>query len=156
MVMGFHKTARSVTARDENNFWVNALGMHNSSKPKMLEKTTQAYIKAVQRNRIDIVVHPRHNIDVQVGPLAQACAQRGTAIEISARRNHLEMTPQDIADAKREGAFFVIDSDGHKAEQIAQFKQAIDFAEQVGLTEQDIFNAEGYSGNLPIAFKGRV
>ena len=153
--MGFHKTARPISAKDVNHFWVNALGLHNSSKPKMLEKTTQAYIKAVERNRIDIVVHPRHNIDVSVGPLARACAMRDTAIEVSARRNHLEMTPQDIADAKREGAFFVIDSDGHNIEQIAVFDQALDFADSVGLTNQDFFNAEGYEGRLHVALKGR-
>lgn len=144
VLMGYHKTAKPISARDKKHFWVDALVLNRSSSQRARELTTQAYINALKRNHIDIIVHPRHNIDVDVGPLARACRQNGAAMEISARRRHLEMTLDDAADAKREGVVFVIDSDGHAMDEIGVFDQALDFCRQAGIDETMVANASGF------------
>lgn len=148
VLMGFHKTARPSTITDISHFWVKSLLLNRSDKPNIKQLTTDAYIKAIENNRIDIIVHPRHNIDVDVPRLGRECARQGTALEISARRNHLQMTQQDASAARREGAFFVIDSDGHTVEEIGGFQQALDFAGPAGFGPEDIINADGHSSDM--------
>lgn len=145
VLMGFHKTAKPVSAADKKHFWVDALVLNRSSAAKVKQLTTQAYINALQRNHIDIIVHPKHNINVDVGQLARACAQQGAAMEISARRRHLELTAEDAEDAKREGVAFVIDSDGHAMEEIGVFGQALEFCAQNGIGPERVANAEGFA-----------
>lgn len=135
VLMGYHKTARPLTGRDKKHFWLDVLALRRSSNARVKQLTTQAYINALKRNHIDIIVHPKHDIDIEIGPLAAACAQYGAAMEISARRKHLELTLEDAAAAKREGVSFVINSDGHAPEAIGVFDQALDFCKRAGIDE---------------------
>lgn len=144
IIMGYHKTAKPITAADKKHFWLDNLVLRKSSAAASKQLTNQAYKNALERNKIDIIVHPRHNIDIDVGMLARACAQNGAAMEISARRRHLDMTEDDARAAMREGVTFVIDSDGHKAEEIGGFGQALDFCERVGIGSDRVANAEGF------------
>lgn len=156
VLMGFHKTAKPISARDKKHFWMDALVLNRSGAAKVKQQTTQAYINALQRNHIDIIVHPKHNINIEIGPLAKACAQHGAAMEISARRKHLEMTLQDAEDAKREGVDFVIDSDGHAVSEIGVFAQALDFCRQAGIGAERVCNAEGYEPHDASPLRGII
>lgn len=153
ILMGYHKTARPARLADKWHFWVRNLLLRNTDTEAARRKTTQAYINAVEKNDISIVVHPCHSIKLDLVPLARACAARHTAIEISARHKHLEYTSADAQAMKREGAFFVVDSDGHHPTEIGVFDQALRFCDDSTLTNHDIINAQGYDGALPKALQ---
>ena len=144
VLMGFHLSGRPKGRGGFRHFMLKrAMGGRGR---EYVKKTTEAYIKAIQRHDIDIWVHPGHNIDVDFLPVAEACAQRNTAIEISCRAKHLHIDEQQIVSAKGLGACFAINSDGHTPQEIGCFDQGLAMAKKAGLTPRDIVNAEGYDG----------
>lgn len=132
-LMGFHRTGYG-------NFWRmitfglwRALFMKNN-----IEKNTQAYINAINNNKIDIVTHLQQYIKVDVGKVAEAAAKRGTLIEINNR--HLLWTSEDVAKLLATDCKFVIDSDAHKVKDVGNFKIALDFIEKYKIPHERIVN----------------
>lgn len=149
VLMGHHKAALPSRFSDFWHFFmVNELGLAGKSrKARVTDMNTKAYIRAVEKYDIDIIVHPMYAIDVDIGLLARACAEKGTAIEINSA--HMLLTLEQIRLAKAEGARFVINSDAHMPRNVGDFGFGIQTALEAGLTEDDIINAAGYSGKLP-------
>lgn len=100
---------------------------------------TEAVVNAVYHNDVDIITHPGHRMDIDTLALARACAETNTALEINTSHRHI--TPEFIEVAAKQGAQFVIGSDAHTPERVADFDWGITLARQVGLTSEQIRNA---------------
>ena len=53
------------------------------------QKATEAYLRAIEKNRFDILVHPGLHWPLEYQKIAEACQAYGVAMEISARPKHL-------------------------------------------------------------------
>ncbi len=145
LLMGYHRSALGKSLYD--NWFYLWRRRHNREVDRQV--MTQAIVSAVQRYPLSILSHPGHHFPVDYAAVARACAQAGTAMELSARAGHLRLSAQDVRACKAAGAVFAIDSDAHRPEEIGGFDQAVAIAKQAGLTQQDIVNASGYAGALP-------
>ncbi|MGI6174823.1 MAG: PHP domain-containing protein [Christensenellales bacterium] len=127
ILLGFHKTA--VTFKSALHFHVRSKLPLSSEYAK--ELTTKAYIKAMQRYPIDIIVHPNYAVKVDVAALAVQAAKSHVALEINGHINR--MSKEELIAAKEAGAFFTINSDAHKTAHIGRTDRAIEDALAAGI-----------------------
>ncbi|HHU62453.1 MAG: PHP domain-containing protein [Bacillota bacterium] len=136
-----HAMVRPKTVGDGFRIW----GSHYGKKMwRPLSKTslvvnTDATIRAVERNKIDVLTHPGLRFEIDYKVVAQACATYGTAFELNASKPYL--TPEIVELVANEGAKFVIGSDAHSPERVGDFFSALMLAEQAGLTPENVLNA---------------
>ncbi len=111
------------------------VGMHDKSR--LLN--TEAIVNAVYKQKIDIITHPGHRLNIDTRELAKACAKSNTAFEINTSHDHI--TPELIALVANEGVKFVIGSDAHRPKRVGDFAKGIALAKQAGLSKEQILNA---------------
>lgn len=131
VIMGYHKAA---VCRDLGTAWAFAAG-------RQAGKITQAYMRAIQRHRIDIVSHPGYGVPVSYGKLAQACADYGTLFEINDK--HGELTEEALREAARTGVKFVVSSDAHQPAHVGLAPKALALCARAGIAGQIVNIAEG-------------
>src|SRR5690554_6716756 len=85
---------------------------------------TDATIRAIERNKIDVLTHPGLRFAIDYRAVAQACASYGTAFELNASKNYL--TPHIVELVAKEGASFIIGSDAHSPERVGDFSPALE------------------------------
>lgn len=105
------------------------------------KRNTAAYIKAIERYPIDVIVHPNHHFVVNVKDLAKCCKDNGTFIEFSAR--HQKMSESEISDIVGVGTGIVISSDGHLPSEVGDCESALAEALKLGIPESQIANLKG-------------
>ena len=139
-LLGFHKGAYGKFSGLLNIR--NLIGNKNSQK--RIDRNTNAYIKAIENNKIDVLTHLNEYIKIDAYKIAEACAKNNVFIEINNR--HLKLTKQDIEQMLKTDVKFIINSDAHKLSSVAKVDTAIEFAKQyipqdriVNISEFDLF-----------------
>lgn len=85
--------------------------------PKMRAKCTEAYVKAIEKNPIDILSHPNYALGIEVDVVAEACASYGTYMELNGKR--INMTREEFERVLLTKVQFVANSDAHEPSKIA-------------------------------------
>lgn len=129
VIMGYHKAA---LPRDLRTAFAFLSPKHRA------QQITQAYMSALQRNRIDIVAHPGYGVPVDYRKLAQACADYGTLFEIN--NKHTELTEEDLREAASTGVKFVLSSDAHDPAHVGLAPHALALVKRVDIPASRIVN----------------
>ncbi|HXT89097.1 MAG TPA: helix-hairpin-helix domain-containing protein, partial [Trebonia sp.] len=81
---------------------------------------TKRFVTAAENPRVNIIGHPltrkigrRPPVEADLDALYAACARTGTALEINASPDRMDLPPQHIAAAREAGLKFAIDTDAH-------------------------------------------
>ena len=116
--------------------------MHNLLKPtkKYIEKVTDSYIKAIERYPVKVVVHPNYVTPVNVKRLAEVCAKKGVLIEFNGKRT--TFTPEQAQELINSKAKFIIGSDAHNPERIAECSVPREFIEKYNIPLDRIVNID--------------
>ena len=131
-LMGFHRTAGC--------FLHPFFAFKMLFGKNMIERNTNAYINAIENNKIDVVTHLKQYINVDCGKIAEAAAKNGTLIEINNR--HLFFNEQDIKDMLATDCKFIINSDAHRAKNVGKVDVAVEFAQKYNIPIERIVNAK--------------
>jgi histidinol phosphatase-like PHP family hydrolase len=109
---------------------------------------TKRFITAVENPRVNIIGHPltrkvgrRPPVQVDLDALYAACARTGTALEINASPDRMDLPPEHIAAARAAGVKFAIDTDAHSLVDLTHMPYGIAAARFGGLTAEDVINA---------------
>ena len=109
---------------------------------------TDRFITAVENPYVNIIGHPltrklgrRPPVDVDLAALYEACARTGTALEINASPERMDLPPQDIGAARDAGVKFAIDTDAHSIVHLGNARYGVAAARLGGLTQDDVINA---------------
>jgi histidinol phosphatase-like PHP family hydrolase len=109
---------------------------------------TKRFLAAVENPRVNIIGHPltrkvarRPPVEVDLEALYAACARTGTALEINASPDRMDLPPQYIAAAREAGVKFAIDTDAHSLVDLANMRYGVAAARFGGLTPADVINA---------------
>lgn len=148
VLAGFHLTALPYTFRDFRSLTVNGLTrclFRNTAKQRAAN--TDAFVKAVTRNGIDVLTHPGFRLDVELGPIGEACAATGTFVELSSR--HQTPDVKGIETLAATGAKLIVNSDAHKPSRIGKCEYALDAVERIGLDDSVVVNIS----DKPIVFR---
>jgi DNA polymerase (family X) len=109
---------------------------------------TDRFITAVENPYVNIIGHPltrklgrRPPVDVDLAALYEACARTGTALEINASPERMDLPPEDISAARDAGVKFAIDTDAHSIVHLGNARYGVAAARLGGLTPEDVINA---------------
>ena len=137
---GFHKGGIPRNPSDIFQFFIPNLWADwiRWSSKKRIAKNTDAYIKGIEKHRIDIIPHLNFAYKVDVLEVAKACAHFGTMLELSGRK--IRMSDKEIEDAAATGVNFVMNSDAHHIHRIGNVDAAIEAVKRVGVPWQQVAN----------------
>ncbi|MCX4703738.1 DNA polymerase/3'-5' exonuclease PolX [Streptomyces sp. NBC_01373] len=109
---------------------------------------TRRIVRACENPYVNIIGHPttrilgkRPGIDADLDEIFAACARTGTALEVNAHPDRLDLRDEDILRARRHGVKFAIDSDAHSTLHLAHMRYGVGTAQRGWLTKEDVINA---------------
>jgi DNA polymerase (family 10) len=110
-------------------------------------ETTRRFIVACENPYVNIIGHPttrrmgrRLPVDVDFGELFRACARTGTALEVNASPQRLDLPSDHIRAARDAGVKFAIDSDAHSVSDLGNMPYGVGTAQRGWLTSADVIN----------------
>jgi DNA polymerase (family X) len=108
---------------------------------------TRRFVAACENPHVNIIGHPltrkigrRPPVDVDLPELFLACARTGTALEVNAHPNRLDLPSAHIRAAKDAGVKFAIDSDAHFTGGLDYLRYGVGTAQRGWLTPDDVIN----------------
>jgi DNA polymerase (family 10) len=109
---------------------------------------TKRFIAAAENPQVNVIGHPltrkvgrRPPVQVDLDALYAACARTGTALEINASPDRMDLPPEHIAAARDAGVKFAIDTDAHSLVDLTHMPYGVAAARFGGLTTEDVINA---------------
>ena len=109
---------------------------------------TKRFIAAAENPQVNVIGHPltrkvgrRPPVQVDLGALYAACARAGTALEINASPDRMDLPPEHIAAARDAGVKFAVDTDAHSLVDLTHMPYGVAAARFGGLTTEDVINA---------------
>ncbi len=109
---------------------------------------TKRFVAAAENPRVNIIGHPltrkvgrRPPVQVDLDALYAACARTGTALEINASPDRMDLPPEHIAAARDAGVKFAVDTDAHSLVDLTNLRYGVAAARFGGLTPADVINA---------------
>ena len=109
---------------------------------------TRRFVTACENPHVNIIGHPltrrigrRPPVDVDFGELFRACARTGTALEVNASPQRLDLPSDHIRAARDAGVVFAIDSDAHSVADLGNLPYGVGTAQRGWLTPDDVINA---------------
>ncbi|MGH3425598.1 MAG: PHP domain-containing protein, partial [Nocardioidaceae bacterium] len=108
---------------------------------------TSRLVRVCENPHVHIIGHPtarilgkRAAIDADLDAVFAACARTGTALEIDAYPDRLDLSDEHVLRAKRYGVRFAIDSDAHSTGHLGFMRFGIGTAQRGWLTGDDVIN----------------
>jgi histidinol phosphatase-like PHP family hydrolase len=109
---------------------------------------TKRFVAAAENPRVNIIGHPltrkvgrRPPVQVDFDVLYAACARTGTALEVNASPDRMDLPPEHIAAARDAGVKFAIDTDAHSLVDLTNMRYGVAAARFGCLTTEDVINA---------------
>lgn len=135
-----------VNYRDLGAFWnmgvlspaVNSFGGTLDGKVKSY--ITDVYVNAVRRQPIDVITHLDYRVFADVKEVAACCKEYGTYIEINTKKTH--MTDEQWRAVMETGVNFVIGSDAHSPDRVADADPAFALMQRVGIPAERVHNLD--------------
>ncbi len=108
---------------------------------------TRRLVRAVENPYVNILGHPttrligrRAGVDADWDEVFAACARSGTALEVNAQPDRLDLGDEDILRARTHGVRFAVNTDAHSVPQLAQLRYGIGTAQRGRLTPDEVVN----------------
>ena len=108
---------------------------------------TRRFVAACENPHVNVIGHPtarrmgkRPPVEVDLGELFRACARTGTALEINASPQRLDLPSDHIRAARDAGVRFAIDSDAHSVSDLGNMPYGAGTAQRGWLTPDDVIN----------------
>lgn len=140
VVCGYHKMVRTPSLTAPLTYFLpNNIGL---SGRKTTVRNTDAYLRALEKNEIDILSHPGNCCKCDIKEVARACKYFKTYFELNGKRIYL--TDEELGIAAAEGCEFIANSDAHEPKRIGDFKVAVERIERVGIPYSQIANYERF------------
>ncbi|WP_041820424.1 DNA polymerase/3'-5' exonuclease PolX [Streptomyces davaonensis] len=124
---------------------------------------TRRLVRACENPCVNIIGHPttrligkRPGIDADLDEVFAACARTGTALEINAHPDRLDLGDEHILRARRHGVRFAIDSDAHAVPHLAHMRYGVATAQRGWLTKDDVINTWTLTRLKRFLHKGRA
>jgi DNA polymerase (family X) len=119
----------------------------HSSFDQPRAEMTRRFVTACENPHVNIIGHPlarrigrRPPVEVDFGELFRACARTGTALEINASPQRLDLPSDHIRAARDAGVVFAIDSDAHSVGDQGNLPYGVGTAQRGWLTPGDVIN----------------
>ena len=112
------------------------------------EAMTRRMIRAMENPHVNVIGHPttrkigrRDPVDLDLDAVFEAAARTGTALEIDAYPDRLDLRDEHVRRARRSGVRFAIDTDAHAVGHLDAMRYGIGVAQRGWLTKDDVIDA---------------
>ncbi len=112
------------------------------------QRITERCLKAIENPYVDIIGHPTGRLlgrrppsEIDLEQVFRACAATGTAVEINANPERLDLSAEHARTAVDMGCAIVINCDAHSIGQLELLPYGIHTARRAWLRPQDVLNA---------------
>lgn len=136
LLMGYHKGVYVRGASARKLLYPTLL-----SPQKCRDLMTDAVVKAFARYPIDILTHPGEYVPIDMKRVAAAAVSFGVTLELNEKH---PMAEEDLAEALRAGAHFVVSSDAHRPDAVGRVSGALRQAENAKIPKERIVNSGSY------------
>jgi DNA polymerase (family 10) len=116
------------------------------------EEMTRRVLRAIENPNVNIIGHlttrkvgRRPPIDLDLEAVFEAASRTGTALEVNAHPDRLDLKDEHILWAKRHGVRFAIDSDAHATKHLDLLRFGVATAQRGWLTKADVINTWPWS-----------
>jgi DNA polymerase (family 10) len=111
------------------------------------KEMTRRLVRACENPYVNVLGHPttrligkRSGVDADWDEVFAVCARTGTALEINAQPDRLDLCDEDILRARELGAKFAVNSDAHSVLHLGLLRYGIGTAQRGWLTPDDVIN----------------
>ncbi|MFF4570141.1 DNA polymerase/3'-5' exonuclease PolX [Streptomyces sp. NPDC001410] len=108
---------------------------------------TRRLLRACENPYVNVIGHPttrligkRPGVDADWDEVFAACARHGTALEVNAQPDRLDLRDEDILRAREHGVKFAVNTDAHSVLHLAQLRYGVATAQRGWLTKDDVIN----------------
>ncbi|MEU2063335.1 DNA polymerase/3'-5' exonuclease PolX [Streptomyces sp. NPDC013455] len=108
---------------------------------------TRRLVRACEHPYVNIIGHPtarligrRPGVDADWDEVFAACARTGTALEVNAQPDRLDLCDEDILRAREHGVRFAVNSDAHSVPHLGVLRYGVGTAQRGWLTRDDVIN----------------
>ncbi len=108
---------------------------------------TRRLVRACENPYVNVIGHPtarligrRPPIEVDMEAVYEACAHTGTALEVNASPDRLDLNDEHILAARRHGVRFTIDTDAHAVAHLDYLRYGVGTAQRGWLTADEVIN----------------
>ncbi|MFF3364866.1 DNA polymerase/3'-5' exonuclease PolX [Streptomyces misionensis] len=108
---------------------------------------TRRLVRACENPYVNVLGHPttrligrRPGVDADWDEVFAVCARTGTALEVNAQPDRLDLCDEDILRARAHGVRFAVNTDAHSVPHLAQLRYGIGTAQRGWLTPDDVIN----------------
>jgi DNA polymerase (family X) len=112
------------------------------------DEMTRRIIRAMENPYVHVIGHPttrkinnRQPVEFDLDEVFRAAARTGTALEVSAYPDRLDLKDEHILWARRHGAKFAVDTDSHATTHLLLMRYGVGSAQRGWLTKDDVINA---------------
>ncbi len=123
------------------------IGSIHSAFSRSREEQTLRMLKAMEHPKVKIIGHPtgriinkREPYDIDLDRVYQKALETGTALEINAYPERLDLSDQEIFKARKFGVKFAINTDSHRASHLDLIRYGVATAARGWLEKKDILN----------------
>ena len=116
------------------------------------EAMTRRVLRAIENPHVHIIGHlttrkvgGRPPVDLDLEAVFEAAGRTGTALEVNAHPDRLDLKDEHILWAKRHGVRFAIDTDAHATTHLDLMRFGVATAQRGWLTKADVINAWPWS-----------
>jgi DNA polymerase (family 10) len=109
---------------------------------------TRRFIRAMENPRVHVIGHMttrkigrRDPVDVDLDAVFSAAARTGTALEVNAYPDRLDLRDEHVLWARRHGVKFAVDTDSHAVGHLDAMRYGVATAQRGWLTRNDVINA---------------
>jgi len=141
LIAGLHPYTKPTAVEDGIGIWVQNSLRHfgKGQREKAKNNNTKATVEALYRHpEIDILSHPGLFFAVDMEEIARSCIKNEVLFEINCGHEHPDLS--DIMIVNKLGADFIVNSDAHFPETVAQLAYGENIISRLGIEPDRIAN----------------
>ncbi len=139
--MGHHKLVKFNSFTDFCSLGAgNILSDIFSPTKSQINKNTTAFLKALDKNHIDIITHLNYGCPTDTLAVAKMAKQKNVFIEINGRKIHF--TDEELITMAEEGVQFILGSDAHRPEDVGEVNLALNKIIQLKIPISQVANLD--------------
>ena len=124
-----------------------------TASKSLIKRNTKTYINVIKNNPVDIITHVNFCVYADPVEVAKCAADYGTYIGLNSKKTHL--SDDELYQVAKTGVKFVIDSDAHSPNRVAEISLVQKMLERVDVPKEQIMNIDGRLPEFRFsAFKG--
>lgn len=137
VILGYHRLSKY---KGKEKLWGYRNLLSKKRHKKLVKENTEAYLRALDKHRVNIVAHLNYGCFVDSVAIAKECAKRGIYIELNGKR--IVFTDEEIKGIIETGVKFIIDSDAHHYTRVAKNSEAFGLIERLNIPYEQIANLD--------------